>query len=197
MSRRDDDADLLERTRMVQPDGGLASATLAQLHLEQGHTERALAICRELLERDPTNGYALALERRMRVQPRASLTARFVSSSTSGVDVGVGQLELSWSVPRSLLTPLDDARLDVVVALARRWDGQLAHDGHDGPSALRYTSVRCRDLVAVRLLDVPQGPASAAAVLVLGAGPRRHSLLTEFRRRPDLRVLAVAEPTSW
>jgi hypothetical protein len=167
-------------------DSGLASATLAQLYLEQGHTERALAICRELLERDPCNGHALALERRMRVQPRASLGARFVSSSAAGVDLGVGQLELEWSVPRSLFTELDDARLDVVVAIARA-----------GMPALRYTSVRCLDLVATRLLDVPLGPASAAAVLVISAGPRRRSVLADVRRRPDLRVLAVAEPVRW
>jgi hypothetical protein len=175
-------------------DAGLASATLAQLYLEQGHTERALAICRELLERDPTNGHALLLERRMQPRARATLQARFVSSSAAGVDLGVGQLELKWSVPRSLLAELDDARLDVVIAIARRWNGA---DAHDCPPALRYTSVRCLDLVATRLLDVPLGPASAAAVLVLSAGPRRRPILAEFRRRPDLRVLAVAEPAHW
>jgi hypothetical protein len=181
-------------------DSGLASATLAQLYLEQGHTERALAICRELLERDPCNGHALVLERRMRVRPQATLGARFVSSSAAGVDIGVGQVELKWSVPRSLLTELDewhdDARLDVVVAIARRWQGGSA-GAHDGPPALRYTSVRCLDLVDTRLLDVPLGPASAAAVLVLSAGPRRRSVLADFSRRPDLRVLAVAEPVRW
>lgn len=179
-------------------DAQLASATLAQLYLEQGHTERAMAICRELLERDPCNGHALVLERRMRVQPRASLAARFVSSSAAGVDLGVGQLELKWSVPRALLTglddELDDARLDVVIALARRWPGAHAHEG---PPALRYTSIRCLDLVATRLLDVPLGPASAAVVLVLSAGPRRRTVVADVRRRPDLRVLAVAEPVRW
>jgi hypothetical protein len=174
-------------------DAQLASATLAQLYLEQGHTERALAICRELLERDPCNGHALLLARRMRPQPRASLGARFVSSSAAGVDLGVGQLELEWSVPRTLLTELDDARLDVVIALARRHGA----DAHEGPPALRYTSIRCLDLVATRLLDVPLGPASAAVVLVLSAGPRRRTVVADVRRRPDLRVLAVAEPVRW
>jgi hypothetical protein len=184
-------------------DAQLASATLAQLYLEQGHTERALAICRELLERDPCNGHALMLERRMRAQPRASLGARFVSSSAAGVDLGVGQLELEWSVPRSLLTGLDDrrlderlddARLDVVIAFARQWDGAQAHEG---PPTLRYTSIRCLDLVATQRLDAPLGPASAAAVLVLSAGPRRRRVVADVRRRPDLRVLAVAEPVRW
>jgi hypothetical protein len=180
-------------------DAQLASATLAQLYLEQGHTERALAICRELLERDPCNGHALLLERRMRVQPRASLGARFVSSSAAGVDLGVGQLELEWSVPRSLLTGLDDARLDVVIALARQ-HGAEAHERTSttrSAGALRYTSIRCLDLVATRLLDVPLGPASAAVVLVLSAGPRRRTVVADVRRRPDLRVLAVAEPVHW
>lgn len=185
-------------------DAQLASATLAQLYLEQGHTERALAICRELLERDPCNGHALLLERRMRAQPRASLHARFVSGSAAGVDLGVGQLELAWSVPRSLLIGLDDqglddqglddARLDVVIAIARRWPGAQSHEG---PPALRYTSIRCLDLVATQLLDVPLGPASAAIVLVLSAGPRRRRVVADVRRRPDLRVLAVAEPVRW
>jgi hypothetical protein len=179
--------------RGAELDAQLASATLAQLYLEQGHTERALAICRELLERDPCNGHALVLERRMRVQPRASLDVRFVSSSAAGVDLGVGQLELKWSVPRALLTELDDARLDVVIALAKRHGA----DAHEGPSALRYTSIRCLDLVATRLLDVPLGPASAAVVLVLSAGPRRRTVVADVRRRPDLRVLAVAEPVRW
>lgn len=178
-------------------DAQLASATLASLYLEQGHTERALAICHELLERDPCNGHALLLERRMRPQPRASLGARFVSSSAAGVDLGVGQLELEWSVPRDLLTGLgeglDDARLDVVIALARRHGA----DAHEGPPALRYTSIRCLDRVATRLLDVPLGPASAAAVLVLSAGPRRRTMVADVRRRPDLRVLAVAELVCW
>lgn len=182
------------RTPGGPQDGGLVSATLAQLYLEQGHPERALAICHELLERDPTNGHALVLERRMRTPPPASLHTRFVSSSAAGVDVGVGQLELSWSIPRSSLAEYDDARLDVVVAIARQWDGSPADDG---PPVLRYTSVRCLDLVATHLLDVPLGPASAASVLLLGAGPRRPSILAEFRRRPDLRILAVAEPVSW
>jgi hypothetical protein len=179
-------------------DAQLASATLAQLYLEQGHTERALAICRELLERDPCNGHALLLERRMRPQPRASLDARFVSSSAAGVDLGVGQLELEWSVPRSLLTALDegldDARLDVVIALARQFPGAQAHDG---PPTLHYTSIRCLDLVSTRRLDVPRGPACAAVVLVLSAGPRRRRVVADVRRRPDLRVLAVADPVRW
>jgi hypothetical protein len=174
-------------------DAQLASATLAQLYLEQGHTDRALAICHELLERDPFNGHALLLERRMQPQPRASLGARFVSSSAAGVDLGVGQLELAWTVPRTLLTELDDARLDVVIALARRHGA----DAHEGPPALRYTSIRCLDLTATRLLDVPLGPASAAVVLVLSAGPRRRTVVADVRRRPDLRVLAVAEPVCW
>jgi hypothetical protein len=116
-----------------------------------------------------------------------------VSSSAAGVDLGVGQLELKWSVPRALLTELDDARLDVVIALAKRHGA----DAHEGPPALRYTSIRCLDLVATWLLDVPLGPASAAVVLVLSAGPRRRTVVADVRRRPDLRVLAVAEPVRW
>jgi hypothetical protein len=92
-----------------------------------------------------------------------------------------------------LLTGLDDARLDVVIALARRHGAEA----HQGTSTLRYTSIRCLDLVSKRLLDVPLGPASAAVVLVLSAGPRRRTVVADVRRRPDLRVLAVAEPVRW
>ena len=173
-------------------DGGLATATLAQLYLEQGHPARALAICREVLADDPTNGYALELERRLRVEAVATLAVRFVSSSAAGVELGVGQLELRWSVPRHLLATHDDARLDVVVAIA------VAREAaREGPPVLRYTSVRCLDLEASARLDVPLGPASAAVALMLSASTDRRVALTELRLRPALRVLAVAEPISW
>jgi hypothetical protein len=179
----------------VESDGGLASPTLAQLYLEQGHTERAREICREVLEREPTNGHALVLSERLRRAAEASarVQARFVSSSSSGVDVGLGELELSWEVPRSLLDDHADARLDVVVAIA---SASRALSSPVGAVSMRYTSLRCLDLRASRRLEVPLGPASAAVTLILSPGPRRRSL-TQSRRRPDLRVLAVAEPTSW
>jgi hypothetical protein len=175
---------------MKRRDGGIATATLAQLYLEQGHPDRALAICEEVLADDPTNGYALELERRLRDESEASLEVEFVSSSVAGVELGVGRLELRWSVPRELLATHDDPRLDVVVAIASAREDA-------GPPVLRYTSVRCRDLEASAQLDVPLGPASAAVALMLSASGERRGPLTEFRPRARLRVLAVAEPISW
>lgn len=177
---------------MRDANGELASATLAQLYLEQGHTEHARSICREVLAHDPTNGHALLLERRLRVEPQAQLAAHFVSDSVTGIDLGVGQIELTWSIPRELLARHDDARLDVVVAIA------VAREAFpSGALALRYTSVRCRDLDASARLDVPLGPASAAVALMLSTGAQQHVPLAELRRRPALRVLAVAESLSW
>ena len=116
-----------------------------------------------------------------------------MSSSSSGVDLGLGELELSWEVPRGLLDDRGDARLDVVVAIAST---SRATASPTGAVSMRYTSLRCLDLRASRRLEVPLGPASAAVMLVLSPGPRRRSI-TQSRRRPDMRVLAVAEPTSW
>ena len=173
---------------MTDPDrqAGLVSATLAQLYLAQGHDARARAVLDEVLARDPDNGHALLLRARLRQIAAASLELRFVAREGTLEAMGVGELELSWSVPRSLLDAHADARVDVVVGFAVG----------DDPS-LRYTSVRCLDLVASRRLDAPTGPASAACALVLSAGPGRRRSLLEDPSRPPLRVLATAEALSW
>ena len=176
-------------------DHGLASPTLAQLYLAQGHVEHARSTCHELLEQDPTNGYALALLERLRPVEAAHVGARFAASSATGIELGVGQLELSWSVPPSLLATHEDARLDVVFAIAAL-RGAHAHD--PVATALRYSSVRCLDPSGAHRLQAPLGPASAAVMLVLSPGPRRPpDLLTGHTRRPAQRVLAVAAPLSW
>ncbi|PRQ02225.1 hypothetical protein ENSA5_25600 [Enhygromyxa salina] len=178
-------------------DHGLASPTLAQLYLAQGHPGRARTICREVLADDPTNGYALALLERLRrasaARLEARLEARFVPSSEAGIELGAGELELSWSVPRGLLAEYDDARVDVVLAIAAPRATLVPQ-----PTTLRYTSLRCLDLQATARREAPLGPASAAAILVLSPGPQRKpTLLSPRPRRPGLRVLAVAESLSW
>lgn len=162
---------------MTEP---IASPTLALLYLAQGHRSRAQATLLEVLEAEPTNGYALALHDRMQSRPHATLDARFVASSATGIDIGAGELELEWSIPPELVP--DDHRLDVVVAFATR-----------DRASLRFSSIPCDsdDLghelgrATVRRIPAPLGPASAAVTLVASTpgGP--------------LRLLAVAEPTSW
>ncbi|KIG15937.1 hypothetical protein DB30_05128 [Enhygromyxa salina] len=177
-------------------DHGLASPTLAQVYLAQGHVEHARTTCKQVLEHDATNGYALALLERLRPVETATLSVRFCASSATGVDLGAGQLEFDWSVPDSLLElpgMPDNTRLDVVFAIAALRDASRGV----GP-ALRYSSVRCLDPSGTHRLDAPLGPASAAVMLVLSPGPRRpKTLLSGHTRRPPARVLAVAEPLSW
>lgn len=162
---------------MTEP---LASATLALLYLAQGHRSRAEATLREVLEIEPSNGYALALQDRMQPRPHARLLARFVASSTGidtggidiGVDLGIGELELDWSIPRAMVPA--DHRLDVVIAFATR-----------DRASLRFTSIPCLDRTAVQRIPAPLGPASAAVALLASkpCGP--------------LQLLAIAEPISW
>lgn len=154
---------------MTEP---IASPTLALLYLAQGHRSRARATLRDVLEAEPTNGYALALHDRMRSRPQATLAARFVASSATGIDLGAGELEVEWTIPSELWT--DDQRFDVAVAFATR-----------DRASLRFTSIACAEQAGVRRLAAPLGPASAAIALVASTpgGP--------------LRLLAVAEPQSW
>jgi hypothetical protein len=154
---------------MTEP---LASPTLALLYLAQGHRARARTTLREVLEAEPTNGYALALHLRMQAPPHARLDARFVASSAAGIDIGAGELELDWSIPEQLVAA--DHRLDVVVAFATR-----------DRSSLRFTSIPCLEQTAARRIPAPLGPASAAVAL-LASKPGGRPLL-----------LAVAEPRSW
>jgi hypothetical protein len=155
---------------MTEP---LASATLALLYLAQGHRSRAQATLREVLEAEPTNGYALALHHRMQSRPHARLDARFVASSAAaGIDIGAGELELDWSIPEQLVPP--EHRLDVVVAFATR-----------DRTSLRFTSIPCLEPTATQRMPAPLGPASAAV-----------ALLASMPGRPA-RLLAVAEPRSW
>jgi hypothetical protein len=147
----------------------LASPTLALLYLAQGHRSRAAATLDEVLELEPSNGYALALRERMRARPRPELTLRFVASSAAGVEIGAGELELRWAIPPELRE--HERRFDVVIALATR----------RRPS-LHYTSIPCLDREAVQRIPAPLGPASVAAVLVA---------------RSPFELLAVAAPMSW
>ncbi|MFO7562701.1 MAG: hypothetical protein R6X02_08650 [Enhygromyxa sp.] len=154
---------------MTEP---IASATLALLYLAQGHRTRARATISEVLELDPSNGYALALQDRVQPRLHAKLHARFVASSTTGIDIGAGELELEWSIPAAVIP--EGHRLDVMVGFATR----------DRPS-LRLSSIACLDREGVQRIPAPLGPASAAIALVAS------------KARGPLRLLAVSETISW
>jgi hypothetical protein len=153
---------------MTEP---LASPTLAQLYLAQGHVRRARATLEEVLDDDPYNGHALALLERMVDRPRPELHAGFV--------IDAGELELRWSVPSSLWPdPGLEARLTIVLAITTR---------RADPS-LRFTSLSCQGPRGSQRMPAPPGPASAALALVA----REHG-----HRFGALRFLAVADPLSW
>lgn len=167
---------------------GLASPTLAQLYLEQGHPDRARDTCEAILVRSPFNGFALAMLERLREEPEARLSGgllRDVQFDGSRHEVAV---ELSWSVPRELLAPYDDPRVDLVLALSvTRGTG----------CSLRYTSFRCRELDGTQRIALSSGPASAAISLVLGSARTRGSALAHSAHHRPLRYLAIAPPLSW
>lgn len=72
-------------------DDPIASATLAQLYVAQGHRRKALQTLAMVLRRDPTDGHALHLTERLRVETEASLKLTFEDG-----------LELAWQgAPRS------------------------------------------------------------------------------------------------
>lgn len=148
----------------------LASPTLAQLYLAQGHPGRARTTLDEVLTDDPYNGMALALRERLRLHPHAEVQARFDPGSGFG-----GAIELSWSVPERLPWLRSEARLELVFAIARLRD----------ESALRFSSRICRSARGSERIPAPLGPASAALALVV------------HERGGALRFLAVAEPLSW
>ncbi len=170
---------------MTEP---LASPTLAQLYLAQGHPRRARATLQEVLEDDPYNGHALVMLDRLHERARPDIYARFIASDdlegsseersfTSISTMFAGELELRWSVPASLPWPHPDLldRLEVVVAIARLRAG----------SSMRYTSLTCSGPQGRQRLSAPLGPASAAVALVAHG------------RSGQLVFLAVADPLSW
>ena len=53
----------------------IASPTLAQLYIAQGHLRKAKAVVEEVLERDPLDGHALHLASRLRAVGDATLSA--------------------------------------------------------------------------------------------------------------------------
>ena len=147
---------------------GLASATLAQLYLVQGHEGRARATLEEVLAAEPRNGHALALWARLRARRRVKLELRLHLAEAPAEETQErAELELRWSG-----APTDLGPLELVIAIGER-----------GRGALRYGSVGCDGARGSTRQPAPSS-GSAIAALVSSEGG-------------ELRFFAVAEPLTW
>jgi hypothetical protein len=95
----------------------IASPTLALLYLSQGHLGTARTIVGQLLQRDPFDGQALVLARRLAARGSAHIecevTAEHIAISWQGVEVGP-QTHVIW-----VLTTPDGGTPRVRVTSAR------------------------------------------------------------------------------
>jgi tetratricopeptide repeat protein len=116
----------------------LATPTLARLYLGQGHFDRARAVLTACLQRDPKDGHALALLRRIDARSDASLA----------MTLNGDRLLLKWT---GVARP--STRSVVVVAIAAM----------AGTAARWVTSMRCKDPFGrwECPLPFPRGSASA------------------------------------
>jgi hypothetical protein len=114
----------------------IASPTLAQLYIAQGHLRKARAVVAEVLERDPLDGHALHLASRLRAVGEAQLT----------VSVDAGEIALRWQrVPNAPRTHV------VLVCFV------------DG--VVRVASVLCASSTGRWAARRPEAPGSAAACI--------------------------------
>lgn len=126
-------------------DAPLASATLAQLYLAQGHPDQAAQIVDELLAKNPHDGHALALRTRMHHPAAASL--ELLDSSTAGpirVRYRIGELESTMG-PAHVLLATAGLRPD--------------------QRAIRVTSIPCEGPAGMVEFRRPGGPGSARLAL--------------------------------
>jgi hypothetical protein len=124
----------------------LASATLAQVYIQQDHLEQARRMLARVLQQDPLHGHALALAARLVARSRARLYA--------GVRPGRG-LAVRWhDAP-------EGPEIHLVAAVFRPAPG--------GPGASVYvTSTRCPAASGEHHFGVPgdqRGPATASLCL--------------------------------
>ncbi len=135
---------------MARPDDPdrLASPTLAQLYLAQGHLARARQQVRAMLQREPEHRLARALQRRLRASeaPRLELTAE--RSLRLRWEIGPGR----WS---------EDLHIVLVVTPRR------------SPSSPHYLSGPVRARKDSLDMPFPYPGGSASACLVRLAGERR------------------------
>jgi hypothetical protein len=133
----------------------LATPTLARLYMGQGHFDRARTVLDGCLRRDPHDGHALALVRRLQVRSDATLVVKLVRD----------RLVLEW-------TALADAESCYVVIVASTQTGSTA--------ATWVTSTRARAAFGTwdHGLPFPRGSVSACIGTV---GPHGWSVLAVAR----------------
>lgn len=145
----------------------LASATLAQLYMQQGHLEQARRVAARVLAGDPFHGHALALAARLATRSRARLYAAF--------QPGRGVVVRWHDAPEAPGLHLIAATFHPVPALA-------------GRTSVDLTSIRCQAAAGEHTFPVAGGtrPAPASVSLCLARlGPR------------GLQILATHEAISW
>lgn len=151
----------------------LASATLAQVYIQQDHIEQARRTLARVLQQDPFHGHALALDARLSSRSRARLYA--------GIRPGRG-LAVRWhdaptTRPSGPDAPIEDLHLVLVV---------FRRTGHSTTS-MHVTSAPCRADAGEHTFTGPAaaaGPATATLCLARWDGQRLHPV-------------AVHEPLSW
>lgn len=137
------------------PAPALATATLAQLYMQQGHLEQARRVLARVLTGDPFHEHALALAARLAARSRARLYAAFHP------DEGV--------VVRWHDAP-DAPDLHLILATVRPVPGA------PGRTVVHVTSARCRAPAGEHTFPLPgparRGPASASLCLARLRRPR-------------------------
>jgi hypothetical protein len=126
----------------VTGDDPIASPTLARLYLAQGHSDRARGVLAEVLRRDPYDGVALVLQRRVGKRDPAALACEMEGS----------RVRLRWT-----RVDADAAAHVVLVTFVRETDG----------ARVRVTSVRCRG--SNGSWDAPMAARAGAAAACIGA----------------------------
>ena len=161
----------------------LASPTLAQLYLAQGHLGKARRVLRTLLQREPHHGQALALLDRLQLHATASLQIDECDDRDAdrGQDDVQPRLTVRWRVRMDHVTGAARAEMRDTLSVV-----QVTHQRRQPgtPLCTRVTSFRCAQDQGERELGRPDGTASATFALACLRGGR-------------LQVLAYSQPLSW
>jgi hypothetical protein len=134
-------------------DDPLASATLAQLYVAQGHLDRAARVLDAVLARDPLHGHALALATRLAALVPARLTAARVED----------RAVLTWAAAADTPGPLH--------LVWRRWAGAPP------TGAGLLSSIRCDAVRGDYAVVLEPGPGALAACLATVDAARRLRIL--------------------
>ena len=131
----------------------LASATLAQVYIQQDHLEQARRMLARVLQADPFHGHALALGERLAARSRARLYA--------GVRPGRG-LAVRWHD-----APDQQPDLHLILAVFRRTEARS--------TTVHVTSAACQAAAGEHTFTGPAaaaGPATASLCLARWDGQR-------------------------